>query len=145
MARKPKSVKGPNPLKQRARQPPPPREPAPAPPKKTFTVDQRAMDLVEIMFHRVDGSAPGEVKWTDLLHLMRCMGYITTKREGSQWRFKSTDDEELPPVTFHDMHGQPVPIRRLWENGRYLRNHFGWDVDSFVLASPEEPSQEQEE
>ncbi|KAK8158988.1 hypothetical protein IWX90DRAFT_410817 [Phyllosticta citrichinensis] len=135
MGRKRKSSKGPNPLKQMARQPRPPREPTPDLPKQTFVVDERAMNVVEIMFHRVDGRLPGEVKWTDILHLMRTMGYVSTKREGSQWRFESTTEENLPSVTFHDMHGQPVPLRRLWENGRYLRSHFGWDVDSFVLAT----------
>ena len=94
------------------------------------------MEVVEILFRSHEGRSPGKIKWTNLLHLMQAMGYKAEKGYGAIWKFEpAVDDGLLQPTNIHDDHRSYLNIRTAWSIGKRFNKSYGWDADSFKLAS----------
>lgn len=105
-------------------------------PQDAIPVKQDSLAVFRKMFASSTGSAPGSVKWTQLVQALTDAGLVATQATGSAVTFTSS---QYGSVNLHKPHPEPVVDANMFRYmGKRLRKWFGWEGDRFVLRAKEE-------
>jgi hypothetical protein len=104
--------------------------------RTVFTVDKRSQKVFRALFHSpLAGDTPGEVPWTDFLHVMVTVGFTAEKLHGSAWQFVPQDSALGRPIQFHEPHpSSKLPFAWARRFGRRLFRAYGWTGEMFALG-----------
>ena len=101
----------------------------------TFEVDARSAKVFKAPFFTPSAPAPPVgTAWTDFMHAMAAVSFVSETLYGSVWQFQPTRLDVDRPIQTH----QPFPCSRMGYRvtrhiGRRLERAYGWEVGMFVL------------